>query len=273
MKTLVIFTIVLLSFVTQAQENNPECTGGMPTFFTVLDGFYIEYCKDSEFGSYNFELFGASQIVEKKGHYREFRFAKKANATRKVSGLQVIENHKQAILKVGGTVVDEKVFKTTYRGHETWIHVTPYSGNPDVVNFGIITVEVMEMNQEVSAKDIQGSIGSQGKVALYGILFDTGKADIKPGSEKAIQEIANYLKENAKVGIYVVGHTDNAGDFGANIKLSKARAEALKNYLMAKHNISATRLSADGVASLCPVASNDTEDGRKMNRRVEIVKK
>ncbi|MDO9307858.1 MAG: OmpA family protein, partial [Deltaproteobacteria bacterium] len=81
------------------------------------------------------------------------------------------------------------------------------------------------------------------------------------------------LKENGALAIYVVGHTDNAGSFDANMKLSKDRAEAVAKALSTNHGIAATRLKPYGVASLSPVASNDTEDGKAKNRRVELVKK
>ena len=71
--------------------------------------------------------------------------------------------------------------------------------------------------------------------------------------------------------IYVVGHTDNVGSFDSNMKLSKDRADAVANAL-STYGIAATRLKSYGVASLSPVASNDTEDGKAKNRRVELVK-
>ena len=108
---------------------------------------------------------------------------------------------------------------------------------------------------------------------MYGIPFDTGKSDIKPESEKAISSVATYLKENPEVNVYIVGHTDNVGDYTMNQKLSKSRGEAVKNYLVMRHNISATRLTGDGVGPVCPVTTNETEEGRSLNRRVEIVKK
>jgi len=129
------------------------------------------------------------------------------------------------------------------------------------------------MKQEVSALDIKGSIASSGKIALYGILFDTGKSEIKSESEKTLSSVANFLKDNPEVNVYIVGHTDNVGDYALNQKLSKSRGESVKSYLVSKYGISATRLSGDGAGSICPVTSNDTEEGRALNRRVEIVKK
>jgi outer membrane protein OmpA-like peptidoglycan-associated protein len=115
-------------------------------------------------------------------------------------------------------------------------------------------------------------INSTGHVSVYGIYFDTGKAEIKPESDTAIAQISKLLKNSASLKLYVVGHTDNVGTIDANMKLSKDRADAVVNSLITKYGIQAERLKSYGVASLTPVASNDTDEGRAKNRRVELVK-
>ena len=127
------------------------------------------------------------------------------------------------------------------------------------------------MKQDIEINMSEG-IDRDGKIALYGILFDVGKSVIKPESAPALQMVIDYLVANPAVKIYVVGHTDNTGLFASNITLSKARAKAVKDYLVTKGKIAATRLGSDGVGSLCPVATNGTEEGKALNRRVEIVK-
>ena len=109
-------------------------------------------------------------------------------------------------------------------------------------------------------------IDRDGKIALYGILFDVGKSVIKPESAPALQIVIDYLIANPGVRIYVVGHTDNTGLFASNITLSKARAKAVKEYPVTKGKIAATRLGSEGVGSLCPVATNTTEEGKALNR-------
>jgi outer membrane protein OmpA-like peptidoglycan-associated protein len=117
-----------------------------------------------------------------------------------------------------------------------------------------------------------GDIGSSGKVAIYGIYFDFDKAEVKPESEPALAEIAKLLQADATLKLYVVGHTDNAGGYDHNMKLSQQRAEAVVRELTSKYRIAAVRLKPRGVGSLAPVTSNDTEEGRAKNRRVELVK-
>jgi OOP family OmpA-OmpF porin len=109
-------------------------------------------------------------------------------------------------------------------------------------------------------------------VAVYGINFDTGKSAIKPESAQAIGEIAKLLTADPSLKLFVVGHTDNVGGVDSNIKLSQDRAEAVLQTLVRDHAIAPARLRASGCGPFAPVASNDTEEGRAKNRRVELVK-
>jgi OOP family OmpA-OmpF porin len=113
--------------------------------------------------------------------------------------------------------------------------------------------------------------GRSGEVAIYGIYFDTGKSDLKPESELALDEIAKLLKENLALNVFIVGHTDMVGDPAANVKLSQARAQAVVTALVTKNEIAASRLTPFGAGPYAPVASNKTEEGRAKNRRVELV--
>lgn len=123
----------------------------------------------------------------------------------------------------------------------------------------------------VDAAAMAGDITRTGHVAIYGILFDFNKADVKPESEPALKEIAKLLKQDPKLKLHVVGHTDNVGDLKFNMDLSRRRANAVIKELTTKHGIAAARLRADGVGPLSPVASNKTDEGRAKNRRVELV--
>jgi len=140
-----------------------------------------------------------------------------------------------------------------------------------VVLLGIVEKKQMEIGL-ITAKDIYEKLKTQGHIAIYGIYFDFDKADIKPESEPTLKEIARFLKENPEIKIYIVGHTDNIGKFEYNMELSKRRAEAVVKELVEKYGISKERLKAFGVGPLSPVATNETEEGRAKNRRVEIVK-
>ncbi len=135
-------------------------------------------------------------------------------------------------------------------------------------------VEVKPMTQNmvtVKAEEMAQSIAASGRIALYGILFDFNKAEIKPESKATLEEIAKMLKAEPKLALHVVGHTDNVGNYEFNLGLSKRRAEAVVAALTGEYGIAANRLTANGVANLAPVAVNTTEEGRAKNRRVELV--
>ena len=168
------------------------------------------------------------------------------------------------------------------RAGEAWISVYVATGgfsmHKETLGHPIILVDLVEgMGMEskmvtVDASAMAKGIASDGHVALYGILFDTDKTDIKPESAATIAEIAKFLKQDASVKLYVVGHTDNVGIYDYNMGLSQRRAAAVVAELTTKHGISAARLKPAGSGPLSPVAPNDTEDGRAKNRRVELVK-
>lgn len=123
----------------------------------------------------------------------------------------------------------------------------------------------------VSASEMGSAIAQTGRVALYGILFDTASATIKPESRPALEQIATLLKQQPQLKLHVVGHTDNQGGLESNFSLSRQRAEAVKAALTGEFGIGVQRLGAYGVSYLAPVASNADEAGRAKNRRVELV--
>jgi OOP family OmpA-OmpF porin len=136
----------------------------------------------------------------------------------------------------------------------------------------ILETKAMQQNMVVvSASEIGKSITATGKVAIYGIYFDTGKADVKPESRPSLDQIAAFLKAESGVKLHVVGHTDSVGGFDSNMTLSKRRADAVISALVKDYGVAASRMVGNGVASLAPVASNSNEDGRAKNRRVELV--
>ena len=124
----------------------------------------------------------------------------------------------------------------------------------------------------VKADEMARTIGSTGRVALYGIFFEFDKADLKADSNPTLVEIAQLLKSDPKLAVLIVGHTDNQGAYDYNIELSRRRAEAVIKALVASHGADAKRLRSAGVGMLAPAASNDADVGRAKNRRVEVVK-
>lgn len=137
----------------------------------------------------------------------------------------------------------------------------------------IIESEAMETGMvTVNAEAMAEGIDATGHIAIYGVLFDTDSAAIKPESSPTLIEISTLLENRADLNLLVVGHTDNQGSYDHNMNLSKRRAESVARALVEDYNVAENRLRAAGVGYLSPVASNDTAPGRARNRRVEFVK-
>ena len=107
-------------------------------------------------------------------------------------------------------------------------------------------------------------------VTLNNLYFDYDSDEILQNSNAEIERLALFLKRNKQVHIEIVGHTDNQGSASYNLDLSRRRAAALLNALI-KKGIAADRLTSRGMGSQSPVATNNTEEGRAQNRRVEIL--
>jgi len=123
----------------------------------------------------------------------------------------------------------------------------------------------------VNADEMKREMNDTGKVALYGILFDTDKDLVKPESQPTITEIVKLLKSDAALKIHVVGHTDNQGKPEYNLDLSRRRAASVVHALAAL-GIAGDRLDSFGAGVYAPIASNETEEGRTKNRRVELTR-
>ena len=124
---------------------------------------------------------------------------------------------------------------------------------------------------KVDAAAMARAIATTGRIALYGILFDFDQATVKAESAPALTEIAALLTANPDLKLLVVGHTDMAGTFEYNRTLSQRRAEAVVAALVRDHDVDKARLLPVGVSFAAPLASNQTEEGRAQNRRVELV--
>lgn len=182
-------------------------------------------------------------------------------------------------------VTDQRFFaaKIVQETGDAYVTVQTFSLNDDLYckafnGRTIAVVHVLEPKGRdkkmvvVEAAEMADSLSTTGSISLYGIFFDTDKADIKPESEPTLKEIAKLLTDAPKMSVIVVGHTDNQGAFDYNVDLSSRRANAVKAELAAKYGIAGDRLVAAGAGMMAPVASNDDEPGRAKNRRVVLVK-
>lgn len=138
---------------------------------------------------------------------------------------------------------------------------------------GIVESKPMETGLvKVDADALANEIDRTGHASIYGIYFDTNKANVKPESEQALGEIAKLLESRPDLKLFVVGHTDSVGSLDYNKDLSIRRARAVVEVLTGKYGIPKSRLRGEGVGPLAPVLANTSDGGRAKNRRVELVK-
>lgn len=244
-----------------------------------MPGYYIDDYRESPFDSFTFKVKEGNgdknQPVE--GKYFQIKYALQKGGTAP-SAIQIRRNYQNAARAAGGQVLYDDVGQgpdTTIRiaksGTEVWLSVHISSIGPEAYFLNIIEKQAMRQEVTVDATAMAHDIGETGRVSIYGIYFDTGKAELKPESEPALLEIAKLLKQSPALRICVVGHTDMVGDLAFNVKLSQARAQAVVSALVSRHGVDGTRLVPFGNGSYAPVASNKTEEGRAKNRRVELV--
>lgn len=213
------------------------------------------------------------------------------------SGLQIIRNFQNATKKAGGSILGDyfadqfpaipataakflgespgglsferyTVMSLSKGGSDFTIYLCASEAYQDYM---LLIVEKEEMKQEISVNELEKKLEKDGFLVYY-INFDTGKSDIKPESQGSITQITNLLQAKPQLKVSIEGHTDNVGSAESNKKLSEERAKAVMAAVVAK-GIAANRLSAIGRGQEMPIADNRKEEGRSLNRRVEIVKK
>lgn len=144
--------------------------------------------------------------------------------------------------------------------------------NRAIVQLDVIELKKMEERMVVAnAADMQRELGTEGRVAVYGILFDFDKDTLRPDSKPQLEEIAKLLRGSPALKVLIVGHTDGRGAIDYNRELSERRARAVVDALVRVFRIERGRLTPVGVGMAAPVATNRTDEGRAKNRRVELV--
>jgi OmpA-OmpF porin, OOP family len=268
----IIFLVYFASFHMLNAQQDFKGSKDHP-LLTRMPDTYISGYKEAEFDSYKFlDEKAKPNIVEGHKTYIEYKLL---NGKPEPGELKFRRNVQDALKKIGGKVVFDDNFNRVSTivvqkdNKETWIEVRAYNA---LYRLNIVEKEMMKQDIVANADAMGDDINNTGHASVYGIYFDSGKADIKAESDAAISQISELLKKTMALKLYVVGHTDNVGNIESNMKLSKDRADAVVNSLVTKYGIQSDRLKAFGVASLSPVATNDTEEGRAKNRRVELVK-
>jgi OOP family OmpA-OmpF porin len=245
-----------------------------------MPGYYISEYKDSQFDAYTFTVSEGNKEKKQSVEGHLYKITYRLNrGTTPASALQIIRNFQAAARSAGGQVLWETgagndrstTVRFTKGGSEVWVEIRGWSGTDKVYFLTIVEQQAMKQDITLDAAGMASDIADSGRVAIYGIYFDTARSDVKTESEPALVEISKLLKQKPALKVYIVGHTDMVGDAASNLKRSQARAQSVVNALVTKYGIAGRRMVAFGVGPYAPVASNRTDEGRAKNRRVELV--
>jgi outer membrane protein OmpA-like peptidoglycan-associated protein len=252
-----------------------------PTLFTRMPNYYLSYADsvvEKPFDAYQFEIIqGGKRSKERvEGHYWYYKYRYDESAGPIPSPLQIVRNYEAAAAKIGGKVMGNSpdggwtTLMIPRDSREIWAFVQPYYGGKE---YHVLIVERQAMQQDVVASaDVLGKgLEASGHAEVPGIFFDFGKADIKPESRPALEQVAKLLKASPSLRVWVVGHTDYVGSPETNVTLSNARAASVVKALSQQFGIDPRRLAPQGVGPYAPLTTNATEEGRAKNRRVELV--
>ena len=263
-----LFLCLAIPFAVHAATKDANGCKDSP-LISRFPGSFIEICEDNPDNAFTFNDIGAKKEPKKiEGEYHYTWYDLPAGA----SVAQVTRNLTTAFKTAGWAFVgDSGSGGFTVHLGKAWIR-EEVNGGGDYKQYIVIETQLTQDMVATTADALSSGLAATGHSVVNGILFDTGKAEVKPESAPALQEVVKLLIQDANLKVYVVGHTDNVGALAANMDLSRRRAEAVVQTLTAQYGVAADRLQAYGDGPYAPLASNDSDDGRALNRRVELVK-
>jgi len=241
-----------------------------------MPGYYISEYDANDFGAVDLDTEPEKHV---EGRFWKIAYDLKEGA-RKVGPFQIGRNYTDLFVKRGGKKWSEDLTASGGRtvasmpsgGKTIWVDVD-ISDQGESYTLTVVEEVGMEQKVEFTAMELASALSTRGSVALHNILFDTGKATLKPESAAALAPVGELLKNDGELKVEIQGHTDNVGQAAVNLKLSQDRAAAVKAYLVQTFSVAAARLTTAGFGDTKPVAPNTTDEGRAQNRRVELVKK
>ena len=264
---LVLMTSVLMAAfcgVARAQDTDSEGCKDSP-LMTRYPKALIAACDHKDFDSATMEINKAGDQKGVEGETTVLTYTIPDG----VSDLAIYRNMHNALASAGYSFLyEESAYKFTAKKGAQFIALAQ-GGGSTILTF--VKQQAMEQVVTADAKAMGDALDSTGHVAVYGIEFATGKAELLPASDGPLQQMLELLKGNDGLKVRVEGHTDNVGTRAMNQRLSEQRATAVVAWLTA-HGIAKDRLTAQGFADTKPVEDNSTEEGRAKNRRVELVK-
>ena len=169
------------------------------------------------------------------------------------------------------------VSRSRDRGFAQVDAIGEFDSSGELLSFGVsadyedASASNIRDSSNASNRSLSEELLANDRIVLEGLEFNAGSAELGEGDYYILEELAAFLRENPAVTIFLVGHTDNSGSMDANIKISEMRAASVLNKLVDQYGVDRSRLFAEGVGFLMPLAANSTEEGRNRNRRVEAV--
>ena len=238
-----------------------------------IPGSTLEGAEFKKYSSFTFEYEQDGKEVEKNVKGKHWFFYYELKKEEDVSELEIIENYKQAAFEKGGKILKEGDAKLDFTvplpdGRTLWAHLHTWVNSYEL---NIIEEKAFKKRLVFGADEMKRKLDTAGHVSIYGIHFDVDKSILKIGSEKVLTEIVKLLKGYPNLKIEIQGHTDSKGSKDYNLKLSERRAQTVRSFLII-YGIDASRMTTKGYGPDKPVASNETEEGRSLNRRVELKK-
>ena len=272
-KHAVFWFLVMLTVLTA------QVAGAVPqehSFIRPIPGFMLWDSEFKNFSAFEFKVRQEDGSIEEKrvkGKYWELIYEYK-KSDRQFSPLEIIENYRQEALAKGGKVLSSDDVNLDFTvplpdGGTSWAHLWAQDNYYELT---IVDQEAFKKQLTFSAKEMKEKLDAEGHVAIYGIYFDFDKADLKVGSEKVLTEMVKLMKDYPELRVEIQGHTDNVGGREYNLDLSERRAQTVRHFL-GLYGIALSRMTVKGYGFDMPVASNDTEEGRALNRRVELKKR
>ena len=238
----------------------------------------LKSSKKENYSTYKFRITEnkKTSTIEKGGVYWQlvYEFLDENGKSKKgMSSAEILENYRRAALEKGGEILSKIGNSLTFSvpregGGTSWVAVQTTSYT---YTLRIIDEKGFEGTVSFGAEELKKALDADGRVAVYGINFDINKSYLKLGAEKIISEIVKLMKLYPELKIEIQGHTDNTGSADHNLKLSNMRAETVKKFMLL-YGIESARLVSKGYGMTKPIETNDTEEGRAKNRRVELVK-
>lgn len=238
--------------------------------FSRMPGFFIDTFDWDPSSTYTFETEDGESTVSGRTYRIDYLLGRGEPAP---APEQIISNYTAAVNALGGRVLLQKpgdaVFRIEEEATEVWVHLTVWDG--ELYGLRIVESDIEPPRTILDPDQMAEALMKEGRLSIYGLAFDDSKPAVMPESGRILEVIADLLRQHPNLNLYIVGHTDNHGDFLGNLNRSKRQANVVVRDLLSDYGIPPGRLQPYGVGPLAPIASNDNEIGRALNRRLELV--